>query len=168
MTTHYNFYGEQSQNFFWFRHDPEDSLTDQLLDYCFNRIGDRFWYESDGGMSAFHLPCWPTEEGVLYPIRTAEEAVADFRAGDYLGMDAPTDGENAQILHVELVYLNQSYQSYIQPAYRITYTQDYWDETKIMAKAPDPESFSSVSVAYVPAVVDEYLEELDVQYMPNT
>ena len=168
VTTHYNIYGEQSQNFFWFRHDPEDSLTDQLLDYCFNRIGDTFWHESDGGMSAFHLPCWPTEEGVLYPIRTAEEAVADFRAGDYLGMDAPTDGENAQILHVELVYLNQSYQSYIQPAYRITYTQDYWDETKTMAKAPDPESFSSVSVAYVPAVVDEYLEELDVQYMPNT
>lgn len=168
VTTHYNIYGEQSQNFFWFRHNPEDSLTDQLLDYCFNRIGDRFWYESDGGMSAFYLPCWPTEEGVLYPIRTAEEAVADFRSGDYLGMDAPTDGANAQILHVELVYMNQSYQSYIQPAYRITYTQDYWDETDVMSDAPDPESFSSVSVAYVPAVVDEYLEELDVQYMPNT
>ena len=168
ITTDYSFTGEWNQNFFWFRHDPEDSLTDQLLDYCFNRIGDRFWYESDGGMSAFYLPCWPTEEGVLYPIRTAEEAVADFRAGDYLGMDAPTDGANAQILHVELVYLNQSYQSYIQPAYRITYTQDYWDETDIMSDAPDPESFSSVSVAYVPAVVDEYLEELDVRYMPNT
>ena len=168
VTTHYNIYGEQSQNFFWFHHDPEDSLTDQLLDYCFNRIGDTFWHESDGGMSAFHLPCWPTEEGVLYPIRTAEEAVADFRAGDYLGMDAPTDGANAQILHVELVYMNQSYQPYIQPAYCITYTQDYWDETDVMSDAPDPESFSSVSVAYVPAVVDEYLEELDVQYMPNT
>ena len=71
-------------------------------------------------------------------------------------------------VHVELVYMNQSYQSYIQPAYRITYTQDYWDETDVMSDAPDPESFSSVSVAYVPAVVDEYLEELDVQYMPNT
>lgn len=168
VTTHYDFYGEWSQNFFWFNHNPEDSLTDQLLDYCFNRIGDRFWYESDGGMSAFYLPCWPTEEGVLYPIRTAEEAVADFRSGDYLGMDAPTDGANAQILHVELVYMNQGYQPYIQPAYRITYTQDYWDETDVMSDAPDPESFSSVSVAYVPAVVDEYLEELDVQYMPNT
>ena len=168
VTTHYDFYGEWSQNFFWFNHNPEDSLTDQLLDYCFNRIGYVFWHENLSGMGSFDLPCWPTEEGVLYPIRTAEEAVADFRAGDSLGMDAPTDGANAQILHVELVYMNQGYQPYIQPAYRITYTQDYWDETDIMSDAPDPESFSSVSVAYVPAVVDEYLEELDVQYMPNT
>ncbi len=89
VTTHYNIYGEQSQNFFWFRHNPEDSLTDQLLDYCFTASGIDSGTSSDGGMSAFYLPCWPTEEGVLYPIRTAEEAVADFRAGDSLGMDAP-------------------------------------------------------------------------------
>ena len=101
-------------------------------------------------------------------IRRAWGCLLGQIAGDSLGMDAPTDGANAQILHVELVYMNQSYQSYIQPAYRITYTQDYWDETDIMSDAPDPESFSSVSVAYVPAVADEYLEELDLQYMPNT
>ncbi len=38
----------------------------------------------------------------------------------------------------------------------------------ISCPMPRPESFYSVSVAYVPAVADEYLEELDLQYMPNT
>ena len=132
-TTSYDFYGRASQWFFWFDDDAGKSLTDRLLDYCFGRVGDVGWHEHTGtGIYTFHLPCWPESEGVLYPIRTAAEAEADFRAGDYLGADVPTDTAAATILSTELVYFNQPYQTYIQPVYKITYTQDYWDVSPVL------------------------------------
>lgn len=188
-TTSYDFYGRASQWFFWFDDDAGKSLTDRLLDYCFGRVGDVSWHEHTGtGIYTFHLPCWPESEGVLYPIRTAAEAEADFRAGDYLGADVPTDTAAATILSTELVYFNQPYQTYIQPVYKITYTQDYWDVSPVLEQfqrnyrdgaGVDPEveagvdpnldtsAFSSVSCAYVPAVAKAYVDMLDAEFQFN-
>ena len=122
------------------------------------------------------------------PIRTAAEAEADFRAGDYLGADVPTDTAAATILSTELVYFNQPYQTYIQPVYKITYTQDYWDVSPVLEQfqrnyrdgaGVDPEveagvdpnldtsAFSSVSCAYVPAVAKAYVDMLDAEFQFN-
>lgn len=187
-TTSYDFYGRPSQQFFWFEGDMEKSLTDQLLDYSFARVGATSWSPNYPEMSTFRLPCWPVSEGTLYPLRTAAQAEADFRAGNYLGADLPTDLASATILYTELVYFNQPYQAYIQPMYRITYTQDYWDTTPVMERFQqdykdgvwvdpsveigvdpnlDPTQFTSVSYAYIPAVTDEYVDMTDAQLYFN-
>lgn len=187
-TTSYDFYGRPSQQFFWFEGDMEKSLTDQLLDYSFARVGATSWSPNYPEMSTFRLPCWPVSEGTLYPIRTAAQAEADFRAGKYLGGDQPTDLATATILSTELVYFNQPYQDYIQPMYRITYTQDYWDTKPTMehmqqsyknADGVDPSvevgvdlnldlsQFTSLSFAYVPAVTEEYVEMTNAQLQIN-
>lgn len=188
-TTSYDFYGRQNQWFFWFEGNSEKSLTDRLLDYAFSRVGETGWSQNYPGMSAFRLPCWPVSEGTLYPIRTAAQAEADFRAGEYLGADLPTDLATAKILSTELVYFNQPYQAYIQPMYRITYTQDYWDTKPTMehyqqsyknADGVDPDveigvdpnldlsQFTSVSFAYVPAVTEEYVEMTQAEFQFNS
>lgn len=167
-TVDYDCYGRASTWFAWFEDDPTKSLTDRLLDYCFNRLGDEFHVDEFGDTFSYcQLPAWPANEGVLYPIRTAEQAEADFRAGDFLGADVETNPADAKILHVELTYFTQTYQAYIQPVYKITYTQDYWDESRVMRETEDPDAYTSVSFAYVPAVAEEYVEMVEAQFRFN-
>lgn len=167
-TVDYDIYGEAHTWFAWFEDDTSKSLTDRLLDYCFNRLGDEFYADEFGDSFSYcTLPAWPANVGVLYPIRTAEQAEENFRAGEFLGADVEAKPETAQILHMELIYFDQSYQAYIQPVYKITYTQDYWDVSRIMSRADDPEAYTSVSFAYVPAVTDDYVEMTAAEFRFN-
>lgn len=135
--------------------DPDASLAEQLYSYSFRRIEDTY-----GSRLTICLP--PTTDGVDYPLRPAEDAVASFHAGDYWGSDYTAYPEQAKILQVTLEYDASQGQPYLQPVYRILFTQDYWDEVIAgrMDDGVDTSAFTGVGVAYVPAIESEYQEEV--------
>lgn len=131
----------------WYYDDPGASLAQQLYNYSFLRFSI-----TDSGSVQMTLP--PAGEGTVCPIRTAEEAVALFRSGDYWSGMETAYPERAEILQVTLEYAAEDYQEYIQPVYRILFTQDYWDVylAEWMDDEVDASRFTGVAVAYVPAV----------------
>ena len=132
------------------------SLEEQLYSYSFRRVENTY----DSRLVIF-LP--PTTSGVDYPLRPAEDAAASFRAGDYWGSDYTAYPGQAEILQVTLEYDISSGQPYLQPVYRILFTQDYWDEiipTRLHNDGLDTSVFTGVGAAYVPAIEPEYQNEV--------
>ena len=135
--------------------DPDASLAEQLYSYSFQRIENTY-----GSRLTICLP--PTTGGADYPLRPAEDAVASFRARDYWGSDYTAYPEQAKILQVTLEYDVSQGQPYLQPVYRILFTQKYWDTIIAgrMDDGVDTSAFTGVGVAYVPAIEPEYQEEV--------
>lgn len=143
----YSFDGTQSISRIWFYDDPGASLEQQLYNYSFLRFST-----TESGGARLMLPpayIWDT-----YPIRTAAEAVAQFRSGDYWSTMETAYPERAEILQVTLEYAAEDYQAFFQPVYRILFTQDYWDAylAEWMGDGADASRFTGVAAAYVPAV----------------
>ena len=139
----------------WWR-DPGASLEEQLYAYSFQRIENTY-----GSRLVIFLP--PAADGVSYPLRPAEDAMASFRAGDYWGSDYTAYPGEAEILQVTLEYDIGSGQPYSQPVYRILFTQDYWTELipgLLHSGGLDASVFTGVGIAYVPAVEPEYQDEV--------
>ena len=135
--------------------DPDASLAEQLYSYSFQRIENTY-----GSRLTICLP--PTTDGVDYPLRPAEDAVASFRARDYWGSDYTAYPEQAEILQVTLEYDASQGQPYLQPVYRILFTQDYWDEVAAhqMFDGVDTSPFTGAGIAYVPAIDPKYQDEV--------
>ena len=156
-TVEYSYDGSPSVTCTWYCADPDASLAQQLYNYSFLRFSI-----TDSDYVQMTLP--PAGEGTVYPIRTAEEAAALFRAGDYWSTMETAYPERAEILQITLEYAAQPYQTCFQPVYRILFTQDYWDAylAEWMHDDVDASRFTGVAAAYVPAV-----EGLDFRMYAN-
>ena len=149
-SVHYSFSGEPDTQSRSFPADTGQPLEEQLLDYTFSAA------RSDSATS-LRLTLTPVQQGV-YPIRSTEEALSLFRAGNYFGVE--TRPEEARVLWVQLIYRTDGIgSSFLQPFYEIIYMQAYWDLTPVM-HTEKVRRYSSISSAYVPAVTDPYLDEL--------
>lgn len=144
-----------------FRSDKQESLTDQLLEYTFYRLNFRFYGEEEWGYDVMKPP---SGTGKMYPVISLEEAEKKLRNGEFLSHN-PYDKDvagTAQVLSVELEYMTQEYQFYLQPFYKFTITDESWHKGlyKIMESqgCKTPEEYKSVSEVYVPAVRDEYID----------
>ena len=87
--------------------------------------------------------------------------MASFRSGDYWGSHCTAHPGQAEILQVTIEYDFSAY-PYIQPVYRILFTQDYWDEVIAdwMHDGVDPSPFMGVGIAYVPAIDPKHQDEI--------
>ena len=88
-----------------------------------------------------------------------EQAEEKLRKGGFLSHN-PYDKDvaaTAQILSVEIEYLTQEYQAYLQPFYKFIITDKSWDISDVMTYE-NWEEYTSVSEVYVPAVQDKYLD----------
>lgn len=156
VTESYSYTAEQFsiQTTWWM--DPDASLEEQLYSYSFRRTEDTY-----GAKLTIWLP--PTTGGVDYPLRSAEDAIASFRSGDYWGSDYTAYPDQAEILQITLEYDIGSGQPYLQPVYRILFTQDYWVElipALLQNDGLDASIFTGVGTAYVPAIEPEYQDEV--------
>ena len=147
-----------------FRSDKQESLTDQLLEYTFYRLNFRFYGEEGWG---YDIMKPPSGTGKMYPVISLEEAEKKLRNGEFFSHDAyAVDvAGTAQVLSVELEYITEKYQVYLQPFYKFTITDKSWYKElyKIMESqgCKTPEEYKSVSEVYVPAVRDEYIDIKD-------
>ena len=130
--------------------DPTQPLSEQLYNYTFRRFSTR-----EGAVS---LNTYPSVKGT-YPLRSESDALASFHSGDYWGSHYTSHPEQAEILQVTIEYDFSSY-PYIQPVYRILFTQDYWDMADWMFDGVNPSPFMGVGIAYVPAIDPEYQDEV--------
>ncbi len=164
-------YGEKREYFYdgtlggrWgvcFRSDKQESLTDQLLEYTFYRLNFRFYGEEGWG---YDIMKPPSGTGKMYPVISLEEAEKKLRNGEFFSHDAYAAdvAGTAQVLSVELEYMTEKYQFYLQPFYKFTITDKSWYKGlyKIMESqgCKNPEEYMPVSEVYIPAVRDEYLD----------
>ena len=156
VTESYSYTADQSSiQITWWKY-PDASLEEQLYSYSFRRTENTY-----GAKLTIQLP--PTTGGVDYPLRSVEDALASFRSGDYWGSDCTAYPDQAEILQVTLEYDISYGQPYLQPVYRILFTQDYWDEiipTLLQNDGLDSSIFTGVGTAYVPAIEPEYQDEV--------
>ena len=158
--TTYNFDGTSHTTQTTFVSFPDlQSLSMQLYDYSFYR------FTLENGVIRQAVPSTGTLEPpgkLVYPLRSEEDALASFRAGDYWGAHYTSHPEQAEILQVTIEYDTTEGQPYFQPVYRILYTQDYWDEVIAgwMFEGVDPTPFTGVGVAYIPAIDPKYQDEV--------
>lgn len=147
----YSFAGERYTSLqAFFVDDPTQPLSEQLYNYTFRRFSTR-----EGAVS---LNTYPSVKGT-YPLRSESDALASFHSGDYWGSHYTSHPEQAEILQVTIEYDFSSY-PYIQPVYRILFTQDYWDMADWMFDGVNPSPFMGVGIAYVPAIDPEYQDEV--------
>ena len=152
--TTYDFTGEPHTTRTSYLYYPEAALEENLLYYGFYRVSvtdDRLVITLRVNLT-----------GDSFPLRSAEDAVASFHAGDYWGSDYTAHPDQAEVLQVTLEYDTTEGQLSFQPVYRILFTQDYWDEViaSRMDDGVDTSTFTGVGVAYVPAIEPEYQEEV--------
>lgn len=170
-TNEYNFEGIDYETWYvCYKHDSTKGIMDQLLDYSFYRMeysiaNKEAQEDTNEGMTEdtgwVRVMTPPSQPGILYPIITLEEAKEKLRNGDLLcygGEDAVA--KTAEIRSVEIVYLTDEFQTYLQPYYKFLITDKSWDLTSVMNdfSCKNPEDFYSISPVFVPAVRDEYLE----------
>lgn len=158
-TRDYNLFGTSSNTWnICFQFDNRKDIVDQLLDYTFYRVYYTLYIEEgvESGWSRVMTP--PSKPGVLYPIISLAEATEKFRNGNFFSYgEEQLVAKTAEILSVELVYLTDENQTYLQPFYLFNITDSSWDVTSVM-DGDHADEFTSVSPIYVPAVVQEYLE----------
>lgn len=156
-SVHCSFDGTLQSETRFFPFDSTQALSQQFLDFSFSSVlglGD-----------GFRLSLLPPQLSEACPIRSAEEAVSRFRAGDYFSVT--TLPEQAEIQWVQLIYrIDDTGAACIQPFYEIVYTQDYWDLTGVM-EADAAAQCLSVSSAYVPALADSWQEEFPPSWHIN-
>ncbi len=135
-----------------FVNDPTQPLSEQLYNYTFRRFSAQ-----EGAVSQ---NTYPSVKGT-YPLRSESDALASFHSGDYWGSHYTSHPDQAEILQVTIEYDFSPY-PYIQPVYRILFTQNYWDEVIAdwVHDGVDPASYMGVGVAYVPAVDPAYQNEI--------
>lgn len=152
--TTYDFTGEPRTTHTTFIFFTEETAPEQLFRYSFDRI------EATDDSLTIQLPYSNIHNGFF--LRTAEDAVASFRARDYWGSDYTAYPEQAEILQVTLEYDVSQGQPYLQPVYRILFTQNYWDTiiASRMDDGVDTSAFTGVGTAYVPAVDPQYQDEI--------
>ena len=155
--TTYNFDGEAQTTQVTFLTTPDASVADRLYSYSFWRM------ELTQSQLTIYLP--PADSGTVYPLRSPDDAQAAFRAGDYWGGCTTAYPDQAQILFVCLEYDITPGQPYLQPVYRILYTQSYWDELVAdwVFDGVDPSPYMGLGIAYVPAIAPEYQDEVPYQ-----
>ncbi len=143
-----------------FQEDKSEDITTQLLQYTFYRIfytGNKKLGEGKKGWYKVMVP--PSGTGKIYPLISQEQAEQKLREGEFFTAN-PYDkyvAETAEILSVELEYLTQEYQYYIQPFYKFIITDKSWDISEVMS-CENWEDYMSVSKVYVPAVQEQYLD----------
>lgn len=146
-----------------FQSDKSEDITTQLLQYTFYRVfytGSERLGESKKGWYKVMVP--PSGTGKIYPLISREQAEQKLRKGEFFTSN-PYDkdvAETAQVLSVELEYLTQEYQDYIQPFYKFIITDKSWDISEVMS-CENWEDYMSVSKVYVPAVQDQYLDIIE-------
>lgn len=132
----------------------------------FWHIGVVVWVGSDGQVTRVERNRRELDSASPYPIKTAEEAWEDLKAGkvplfsgDGFAMPAPTDGTEptgqATINEVKLVYREWEVnlrQEYLQPLYAFSGVR-----TLPAIGEKGPETIAQPFVAYVPAVKDEHV-----------
>lgn len=152
--TTYDFTGEPRTTHTTFIFFTEETAPEQLFRYSFDRI------EATDDSLTIQLPYSNIHNGFF--LRTAEDAVASFRARDYWGSDYTAYPEQAELLQVTLEYDVSQGQPYLQPVYRILFTQNYWDTiiASRMDDGVDTSAFTGVGTAYVPAVDPQYQDEI--------
>lgn len=152
--TTYDFTGEPRTTHTTFIFFTEETAPEQLFRYSFDRI------EATDDSLTIQLPYSNIHNGFF--LRPAEDAVASFRARDYWGSDYTAYPEQAEILQVTLEYDVSQGQPYLQPVYRILFTQNYWDTiiASRMDDGVDTSAFTGVGTAYVPAVDPQYQDEI--------
>lgn len=149
----YTFAGERYTSLqTFFVDDPTQPLSEQLYNYTFRR------FSAQEGIVSQNT--YPSVKGT-YPLRSESDALASFRSGDYWGSHCTAHPDQAEILQVTIEYDFSAY-PYIQPVYRILFTQDYWDEVIAdwMHDGVDPSPFMGVGIAYVPAIDPKYQDEI--------
>lgn len=152
--TTYDFTGEPRTTHTTFIFFTEETAPEQLFRYSFDRI------EATDDSLTIQLPYSNIHNGFF--LRPAEDAIAFFHAGDYWGSDYTAYPEQAEILQVTLEYDVSQGQPYLQPVYRILFTQNYWDTiiASRMDDGVDASAFTGVGTAYVPAVDPQYQDEI--------
>ena len=162
-TRDYDIYGESHNTWnICFRKDTKLSIVDQLLDYTFHRVYYAL-YDLDENIEGFdagwsRVMTQPTQPGVIYPIISLNKAKEKLRNGDFFCYGSENDvAKTADILSVELEYLTDEYQVYIQPFYKFTITDSGWDLSNVM-ECDNKAEYKSVSHIFVPAIVDKYLD----------
>lgn len=144
----------------------------------FWHIGVDVWVGSDGQVISVERNRRELDSASPYPIKTAEEAWEDLKAGkvalfsgDGSPMPAPTDGAllagKATITEVKLVYREWEVnlrQEYLQPLYAFSGVR-----ALPTVSEKGPETIAQRFVAYVPAVKDEHVarvqaDGVDFQY----
>lgn len=149
-----------------FHSDKEEDIITQLLQYTFYRIvytGREKLGEGKKGWYKVMVP--PSGTGKIYPLISKEQAEQKLRKGEFFTSN-PYDkdvAETSQVLSVELEYLTQEYQDYIQPFYKFVITDKSWDISEVMV-CENWEDYMPVSEVYVPAVQEQYL---DLRKMQN-
>lgn len=152
----------------WFEANSGNDMTEDLLNYQFRRI--EWLGDNEGWARAYQLP---KETVGIYPIITSGEAEKKLRQGKFFtyGTDEEAVAKTAKILSVELVYMKDDYQKYIQPAYKFVITDKSWEQglAAIMkdSKSKNSDDFLSVSEIFVPALPDRYLEVTEPELQVN-
>lgn len=140
--------------------DKKKSLTDQLLEYTFYRIEfTALETEKYEEVKSYSIIKPPSGTGKMYPLISLEQAEKKLRKGEFFSHN-PYDKDvaaTAQILSVEIEYLTQEYQVYLQPFYKFIITDKSWDISDVMT-CENWKEYTSVSEVYVPAVQDKYLD----------
>ncbi|MFG6347245.1 MAG: hypothetical protein K1W15_00825 [Lachnospiraceae bacterium] len=143
-----------------FRSDTQESLTQQLLEYTFYRLEFSILEDDENGvMWGYSIMKPPSGKGKMYPLISLEQAEEKLRKGEFFSHN-PYDKDvagTAKILSVELEYLTQEYQVYLQPFYKFIITDKSWDLSDVM-KCENWEEYTSASEVYVPAVQEKYLD----------
>ena len=149
----YAYTGESMPTQATFLLDPDATLEEQIYSYSFQRMEVR--------NNSLTLYLQPGKSVGTFPLRSPDEALACFRSGDYWGSHCTAHPDQAEILQVTIEYDFSAY-PYIQPVYRILFTQDYWDEVIAdwMHDGVDPSPFMGVGIAYVPAIDPKYQDEI--------
>lgn len=130
-------------------------LESRLLKYSIGGVR-LFISQEDGKLQSVDVGKMLSNAGVLYPIISPEEAINQFKKGNYATNVTNVSPDKAKIYHVELEYWSKGYQEYIQPVYKIIIGQDDWNEdsTKNCGMKEGLKVFGAV---YVPAVSPEFV-----------
>ncbi|MCQ4637090.1 hypothetical protein NE619_10165 [Anaerovorax odorimutans] len=162
--TFYSFDGKSGETYWNYFEGKEASLAEELLNYEFKRIeGVDRTSEEGNDSSLLNYYRIPGEKVGDYPIITGKEAEEKLRQGKFFAFGGEeTVAKTAEILSVEITYMKDEYQTYIQPVYKFVITDKSWEKgLKTVMKengCRNPGEFTSVSEVYVPALPDQYLK----------
>lgn len=146
----YNIYRQQMYHITFF--ETEGSLTEQILNYHFNRVA---FYCNDEGkfyMARVFRPNLSDKVGD-YPIISAEEATDLLLNGNYITTVPCSMPGQEYIAGVDLVYRSGKYEEYFMPYYRF-YVE--------LPEQEQEDGLKDYGAYYVPAVLAEYLTNMPV------
>lgn len=149
----YNIYLQQNYDIEFY--EGKGSLTEQIINYNFNRVA--FYCDDEGNLDLIRVFRSDLSEKVNdYPIISVEEATGQLLAGNYYFPSSSALPEADCIAKVELVYRTGQYEEYFMPYYLF------------YVKLPEMEregGLKTYGLYYVPAVEEKYIIN-DPEYYP--